>query len=339
MQSRRAHPSDSRAPPLGWQGRYCEDDPSTSDKERSISDPDLIPDEAPEGHSVLGGILHTARPRQWVKNLLVFAAPLAGGQILNGDVLLHAVIAFVAFCASASAVYFVNDSLDVEADRAHPRKRHRPIASGSVSVPVAVGVAVVLFLVGLGVAALAGWQFLIVMACYDLIQLAYCFWLKHQPILDIAVVSSGFLLRTIAGGAATDIQLSRWFLLVAVFGSLLMVAGKRFGEIIGNPELKGEVRGSLKGYTQSYLGFVWHSAATILILGYSLWAFESFSGMRGLWISLSVAPFILAVLRYSQHIDRGDAEAPEDIALGDRLLQAFALVWLVILALGIYLPR
>lgn len=273
-----------------------------------------------------------------MKNLLVFAAPLVGARILEPAVLLATLAAFVAFCLSASAVYFVNDVLDIEADRAHPKKRHRPIPSGSVPVAVAIGAAVVLFLAGLAVSLLAGWELLVVMAVYDIVQLAYCFWLKHQPILDIAVVSSGFLLRMIAGGAATEITLSRWFLLVAVFGSLLMVAGKRYAEILAQAERTGEVRGSLKGYTQSYLGFAWHSAATILILGYSLWAFETFTGSRGLWISLSVAPFILAVLRYCQHIDRGDAEAPEEIALGDRLLQVFAAVWLVILALALYLP-
>lgn len=325
-------PTLSGGGPVGWPGTR------DANKEHFISEPDLIPDEAPVGRSVLGGIIHTARPRQWLKNLLVFAAPLAGGRILELQVGLEALAALAAFCLSASAVYFVNDVLDVEADRAHPKKRHRPIPSGSVPIPAAIGVAVVLFLAGLAVALLAGWELMIVMAVYDVIQLAYCVWLKHQPVLDIAVVSSGFLLRTIAGGVATGIPLSRWFLLVAVFGSLLMVAGKRYAEILAQAERTGEVRGSLKGYTDSYLGFIWHSAATILILGYSLWAFESFAGDRGLWISLSVAPFILAVLRYCQHIDRGDAEAPEDIALGDRLLQAFAVAWLLVLALALYLP-
>nr|WP_286279329.1 decaprenyl-phosphate phosphoribosyltransferase [Naasia aerilata] len=283
-------------------------------------------------------MLHTARPRQWLKNLLVFAAPLVGARILELDVALATIVAFAAFCLSASAVYFVNDVLDVESDRAHPKKRHRPIPSGSVPIPIAIAAAVLLFAAGLGISFFANWQLVVVMAVYDVVQLAYCFWLKHQPILDIAVVSSGFLLRMIAGGAATGIALSRWFLLVAVFGSLLMVAGKRYAEILAQAERTGEVRGSLKGYTQSYLGFAWHSAATILILGYSLWAFETFAGSKGLWISLSVAPFILAVLRYCQHIDRGDAEAPEDIAIGDRLLQIFAAAWLVILALAIYFP-
>ncbi|BDI21609.1 decaprenyl-phosphate phosphoribosyltransferase [Herbiconiux sp. L3-i23] len=288
--------------------------------------------------STIGGIARTARPRQWLKNVLVFAAPLASARFLEASILLDSLLAFLAFCASASAVYFINDTLDVKADRAHPRKRNRPIAAGIVRIPAAIATAVILLLGGLGLALAGGWELLVVVAVYDTIQIAYCFWLKHQPILDIAVVSSGFLLRMIAGGAATGIELSQWFLLVAVFGSLLMVSGKRYAEILANPDLQGEVRGSLKGYSRTYLAFMWHTAATILVLGYSLWAFDPATGSVDLWLSISVAPFVLAVLRYTQHIDRGDAEAPEDIAIHDRMLQAFAAAWLVLVAVGIYLP-
>ena len=279
--------------------------------------------------------MRTARPRQWIKNLLVFAAPIAAGLVLVPAHLVPALWAFLAFCLSASAVYFVNDALDVEADRAHPRKRYRPIAAGIVPVPAAYVIAALLFVAGIGVALLGSLPLLIVIVCYDVIQIAYCLWLKHISVLDIAVVSSGFLLRTIAGGVASDIPLSQWFLLVAVFGSLLIVAGKRYGEISANPEAAGAVRGSLKAYTESYLRFVWQAGAAILILGYSLWAF-SLTGSGNLWASLSVAPFVLAVLRYAQHIDRGDAEAPEDIALGDRTLQVLAVAWIALIAIGLY---
>ncbi|WP_207454706.1 decaprenyl-phosphate phosphoribosyltransferase [Desertivibrio insolitus] len=283
------------------------------------------------------GIIKTARIRQWVKNVLVFAAPLAAGQVFQADVILATLVAFGAFSLSASAIYFLNDALDVEADRDHPRKRHRPIAAGVVPIPIALTVSVLLLAGGVALASVANVQLVAVILVYDVVQILYCLWLKHQPILDIAVVSSGFLLRGIAGGVAAEVALSQWFLLVAVFGSLLMVAGKRFAEIKANPDLEGEVRRSLRGYTDSYLGFVWHSAATILVLGYSLWAFELQTSVRNPWIAISVAPFILAVLRYVQHIDRGDAEAPEDIALSDRLLQVLALLWLAVLGVGLYL--
>lgn len=305
-------------------------------EESPISEPDLLPDSEPRSGSVVGGVVRTARPRQWIKNLLVFAAPIAGGVVLDPSHLLPTLWAFVAFCVSASAVYFVNDALDVEADRAHPKKRNRPIAAGIVPVPLAYALAVVLFAGGLAIALLASPKLLIAIACYDVVQLAYCVWLKHVSVIDIAVVSSGFLLRTIAGGVASDIDLSQWFLLVAVFGSLLLVAGKRYAEILANPDAEGAVRGSLKAYSPSYLAFVWQAAAAILVLGYTLWAFSLADG-RSIWAALSVAPFVLAVLRYAQHIDRGDAEAPEDIALGDRMLQVLAILWLALLAVGLYL--
>ncbi|WP_454132643.1 decaprenyl-phosphate phosphoribosyltransferase [Microbacterium lacticum] len=273
-----------------------------------------------------------------MKNLLVFAAPLAAGVIFDPRMLGLGLIAFAAFCLSASAVYLVNDSRDVAADRAHPTKRNRPIAAGIVPVPVAVVVALVLFAAGIAVALLASWQLAVVIAVYDLIQLAYCFWLKHVSLVDIAVVASGFLLRMIAGGAATGVELSQWFLLVAVFGSLLMVSGKRYAEILVSKHADAPVRGSLKNYTPSYLRFVWQSAAAILMLSYTQWAFSGAALGDPLWISLSVVPFILAIFRYCQHIDRGDAEAPEDIALHDRSLQVMAGAWVVLLVVAVYAP-
>lgn len=285
---------------------------------------------------MIGGLIRTARPRQWVKNVLIFAAPLAAGQILDIPTLAACAVAFVAFSLSASAVYLVNDSRDVAADRAHPTKRNRPIAAGVVPIGAAVATAVVLFIAGLLLAVLVSWQLVIVIAVYDIVQLAYCLWLKHVSLIDIAIVSSGFLLRAIAGGAAAGVELSQWFLLVAVFGSLLMVSGKRYAEILSETDGKA-VRGSLKGYTASYLRFVWQSAAGILVLGYTLWAFGGLTVGDELWVSLSVVPAILAVFRYCQHIDKGDAEAPEDIAFHDRFLQVLALTWIATLFVALYL--
>src|SRR5918997_1448249 len=174
------------------------------------------------------GLLRTMRPRQWVKNVLVLAAPFASRDIIELDVIVAVALAFVAFSLAASGVYLVNDVKDVEADRAHPTKRIRPIAAGILAPRVAMGAAVVLFAVSLGVSWLASDQLLVVTAVYIAVQLSYCFWLKHQPVVDIAIVASGFLIRAVAGGAAAEIALSQWFLLVAAFGPLFMVAGKRY---------------------------------------------------------------------------------------------------------------
>ncbi len=289
--------------------------------------------------SVVGGVVKAMRPRQWVKNLLVLAAPLAS---LGGDVdydyrkvFLQVGIAFVVFCLAASCIYLVNDARDVEADRAHPTKRFRPIASGVVPVPLAYGLAVVLGVASLGISWLTSPNLALVMAAYIAIQLAYCFGLKHQAVLDICIVSSGFLIRAIAGGVAASIPLSQWFLLVMAFGSLFMAAGKRYAELQLAERTGAKIRRSLESYTNSYLRFVWTLAATAVVLCWGLWAFER-DGGGGSWFAVSIVPFTVAILRYAVHIDGGDAGEPEEIALHDRVLQMLALGWIGTVGVAVF---
>lgn len=274
------------------------------------------------------GIVKAVRPRQWVKNLLVFAAPLASlgthpeldYRIVFGKV----VLAFVAFCLAASCIYLINDARDVEADRAHPTKRFRPIAAGVVPVRLAYGLAVVLGVASLLLSWFTNPDLAIVMLVYIVIQLAYCFGLKNQAVLDICIVSSGFLIRAIAGGVAAGIPLSQWFLLVFAFGSLFMAAGKRYAELRLAERTGAKIRKSLERYTSTYLRFVWTLAATAVVICYSLFAFERDEGTASWW-AVSIIPFTIAILRYAVDIDGGEAGEPEDIALRDRVLQVLAL--------------
>jgi decaprenyl-phosphate phosphoribosyltransferase len=291
--------------------------------------------DAPPG-SATRGVLRASRPRQWSKNLLVLAAPVLSGELTRGDVVWHTVVAFVAFCCAASGVYLINDAGDIEADRAHPTKRNRPIAAGVVSTRTAYTVGVVLNIAAVAVSFLAGWELAAVVATYLVLSAAYSRWLKHEPVLDIAIIATGFLLRAIAGGAASGIELSQWFLLSASFGSLFMAAGKRYAEAaLTEP---GLVRRSLTKYTPTYLRFVWTMSAGLLIMTYGLWAFELNDAATGspLFVA-SMAPFVLAVLRYAVSIDAGVAGEPEEIALRDRVLQVLALVWLLLVAGAVYL--
>ncbi|HYZ09417.1 MAG TPA: decaprenyl-phosphate phosphoribosyltransferase [Pseudonocardiaceae bacterium] len=283
------------------------------------------------------GLLRTMRPRQWVKNVLVLAAPFASRDIIELDVIVAVALAFVAFSLAASGVYLVNDVKDVEADRAHPTKRIRPIAAGILAPRVAMGAAVVLFAVSLGVSWLASDQLLVVTAVYIAVQLSYCFWLKHQPVVDIAIVASGFLIRAVAGGAAAEIALSQWFLLVAAFGSLFMVAGKRYAEIRLAERTGAKIRRSLESYTASYLRFVWTLSATVLIITYSLWAFEISDTNDSVWPVISLVPFVIAVLRYAVDVDGGNGGEPEEIALGDRVLQVLGVLLIATLVAAVYL--
>ena len=283
------------------------------------------------------GLLRTMRPKQWVKNVLVLAAPFAGGQLFIGRSGFQLAVAFVAFSLAASAVYLVNDANDVEADRAHPKKRNRPIAAGIVPPRLAIAFAVLLFLGALALSLLASVQLLIVLAVYIGVQLAYCFWLKHQPVLDICIVASGFLLRAIAGGAATGIPLSQWFLLAAGFGSLFMVAGKRYAEMMLAERTGAKIRKSLESYSASYLRFVWALSATVLIMTYGLWAFQIREVQHNsVWSTISIVPFVVAVLRYSVDVDSGNGGAPDEIALKDHVLQVLAVLWVATLTLAVY---
>jgi len=278
------------------------------------------------------------RPRQWVKNVLVVAAPLAAGRLFEADVALGTVLAFALFCLAASGVYLINDVRDVASDRLHPKKRLRPIAAGIVPPRLALIVGAGLLVVATAVAiVLATPALTAVIVTYVGTSLAYCFWLKNQPVLDLAVVSSGFLLRATAGGAAAGIALSQWFLLVASFGSLFMVAGKRYSEMRLMGTDSAATRKSLEEYSESYLRFVWSMSASVVVMTYSLWAFEMTGDTTsGPWAQISIAPFVLAMLRYAVDIDRGRAGAPDDIVLKDRVLQALGLSWLVLISIGLF---
>jgi decaprenyl-phosphate phosphoribosyltransferase len=284
-----------------------------------------------------GAVLRSMRPKQWTKNLLVVAAPLAAGDIGEPGVLGATLLVFVAFCAASSAIYLVNDCADVEADRLHPGKRFRPIASGQLSVRSALVVAAALFAGSIAVAAAMRWEFAALLVSYIAVMLLYTLWLKHEPVLDLTLIAGGFLMRAVAGGLAADIPISDSFLLVAGFGSLFIVAGKRYSELhtLGS---EAGTRRSLVRYTDTYLRFVWSIAAAATITAYCLWAFEAGAEAGGSgvpWHTLSILPFVVGLLRYAVDIDAGQAAEPEDIVWGDRVLQGIGVVWIVVLSLGV----
>jgi decaprenyl-phosphate phosphoribosyltransferase len=279
------------------------------------------------------------RPKQWLKNVLVFAAPIGAGAVLEPDVLVPTLIAFVAFCLISSATYLVNDVRDIDADRAHPFKSARPIPAGQLGVGTALSLAVVLALASFAMALAVNVGLLAVVVAYAVFTLAYSLFLKHEPVIELALLSMGFLLRAVAGGVAAELPISTWFIIVTAFGSLFMAAGKRFSELDraerSNADVNAPRRRSLEGYTTSYLRFVWGMAAAVMVTAYCLWAFDVGSpDATAPWAVWSVLPFVLAILRYAVDIDRGQAEAPEDVVLHDKVLMALGVVWLVLFGLG-----
>lgn len=289
-------------------------------------------------HTVPGGLLRAARPRQWLKNVLVFAAPGSAGLAVTPENVLPVLGAFVAWCLVSSGTYLVNDSLDVEADRLHPRKRLRAVAAGVVSVKTARIVGLALLAVGVGAPAAWGAPGVTgLLALYAVITISYSLRLKEIAIVDLAAVASGFVLRAISGGVAADVPISDWFLIVASFGSLFMVAGKRHAEHLDLREGRGSHRATLEEYSLGFLGYVRSVSSGIAITAYCLWAFEKADVANvPVLFQLSIIPFVLAILRYALLLDAGRGGAPEEVVLGDRHLQILGLVWAGLFAAGVY---
>lgn len=283
-------------------------------------------------------LVRLVRPRQWIKNGLVLAAPAAAGVLDEGHYLWRALVVAVSFCIAASGTYCLNDAADAEADRVHPTKRLRPVAAGEVTVAQARTVGIVLLVVGVGLGAATGtWEASAITGLYVALSTSYTVWLKHVPVVDIAMITAFFVIRAVAGVVGTDIPLSDWYLIVASFGALFIVAGKRTVEL----RIDGAVahRASLAGYTPGFLLFVRSVAAGVLLLAYCLWAFEKadLADTEVPWFQLSVVPFVLIILRYALILETEDRRGPEEIVLEDRLIQILGVLWAALFACGVYL--
>jgi decaprenyl-phosphate phosphoribosyltransferase len=298
---------------------------------------DVPEDEPRHGLPALPALVRLARPKQWVKNVLVIAAPGAAGVLGNGTALARTAIAFACFCLAASGTYFLNDTLDVDADRRHPTKRQRPIASGEVSSRTAITGGVLLLTSAIALSFAARWQLSLVVGGYLLQTVVYSVWLKHEAVLDLACVASGFVLRTIAGGVAVGVTISPWFLIVAGSASLFMVTGKRHAEMVELGEHAGGHRLTLDMYSRGFLSYVRAVASSVTVLAYCLWAFEKSSTVGSpLWFELSIVPFVLGILRYALLLEQGRGGAPEELVLSDRVLLAMGAMWAVFFALAIH---
>lgn len=291
---------------------------------------------------MISGLIRTARPKQWLKNVLVFAAPGAAGVLNQSREFGLSVLTFVAFCFAAAAVYFWNDLIDVEADRLHPKKRLRPIAAGEVPMGAARAAGIVIPGLALGLAALTGrWETVAVVAVYLAVNLAYNLGLKRVPVVDLVAVASGFVLRAAAGAVAVDVPMSRWFVLCTTFGSLFIVAGKRYAEL--NEVGKGAgTRATLDMYSVGYLRIVLSVSCGSALLSYCVWAFETSAAADRIgqfdfpFYELSVVPMLTALLRYLLVLDQGGGGAPEEVFAKDRVLQILGLCWIVIFGLAVY---
>ncbi|MFB4288203.1 decaprenyl-phosphate phosphoribosyltransferase [Nonomuraea sp. ATR24] len=278
------------------------------------------------------GLIRAARPRQWLKNVLVLAAPMAAGVIGEPRSLLAAMLVFAAFCLAASGSYLLNDAADVVADRLHPRKSKRAVASGVVPVPVARWTGVALMVLAPGVAALTGdWRPAAVVAGYLALTLAYTLWLKHVEVVDLIAVAGCHVVRAYAGAVAVDVPVTGWFLVVVSLAALQLVAGKRETEL--RAQGVSGTRATLAAYTPAYLSQVRVMCSGAMIVTYCLWALNAHAN---LFYGLSIVPFVLLVLRHNLLVDRGIGEEPEELAVRDPQIRIFAALLIALAGLGIY---
>jgi len=292
-------------------------------------------------------LLLALRPKQWTKNLLLFAGVVFSQHARDPALLLRAVGGFVAFSLLASAVYIVNDLKDVDADRLHPKKRHRPIASGALSPAVAWTVVPLLLAAVAALCSWLGFGFLLVLAAYLASNVAYSFGMKHQVIMDVFLIASGFVLRAVAGvellkPVAPETQLSAWLLVCTFFGALFLAVSKRRRELMNAGSLAPDQRAVLGTYTPELLDRMLTIAAACTLMSYALYtiwpATVAKFGTEALIVTVPVVAY--GVFRYLHLVRVSEmSEDPSQVLLADRPIQATVLVYVALSLWILYIAR
>lgn len=291
----------------------------------------------PTSRNLPRAILSASRPRQWAKNLLVFGAPAAAGALLNPGVLADATLAFVAFTLAASGTYLINDTIDASADRLHPTKRHRPVASGELSgrAAVAAGSAAIA-LSSIPTLWIGRGAFTATLIAYVVLTISYSLWLKRVAVVDLVVVASGFGLRAVGGAFSIAVPISQWFLIVTFFGALFVVAGKRFGEQQRLGANAGTHRETLAAYAEFYTQHVMTLSSGITLVGFGLWAHDH-GYLTAWWFLASFMFLVMVLLRFALLVHAGASDDPVEIAWSDQPLRVLTLIFLVLVVGGIEL--
>jgi 4-hydroxybenzoate polyprenyltransferase len=285
-----------------------------------------------------GTLLKLMRPRQWTKNVIVLAPPLFGGVLFDQSVLFQVAVTFVSFCLCSSAVYVLNDVIDCERDRLHPRKCNRPIASGKVSRGTALSFSLLLAMASVVLTLMlpptVAWQLAGLLSLYWLLMAGYCYRFKNIAVLDILIIAAGFVLRAVAGAAAAEVPPSGWFLLCTTFGALFISLEKRLQESKTMDAAAAEHRPAMQAYTRPVLERLESAVVASLIMSYALYAFHSPHGQ----VMLITIPFVIyGVMRYQLiSVDSRLTETPEEVFLKDKQLRATIGLWALVCIAVIY---
>ena len=290
-------------------------------------------------------LIREIRPRQWLKNVLIFAPILFGKRLFDPQAFYLTVLAFIAFCFAISATYIINDTVDAPKDRLHPIKKNRPIASGLISERLAVFYAALFFLLSLSIAFFASEYLFYMIVGYLALQIMYSFYLKNFIIIDALTVSFGFILRVFAGGVASNTSISSWLVLTIIGGSLLLAFGKRRAEktVLSSHNLDLKTRETLRHYPDTLLDSMISMASSFTIISYSWFAFQTspsnatpslissfFPSILASpkWMMLSIPIVIYGVARYLYVIyEKKDGESPERVLFSDRPLLYSLVIW------------
>ncbi|HWG01698.1 MAG TPA: decaprenyl-phosphate phosphoribosyltransferase [Trebonia sp.] len=284
----------------------------------------------------LAAVAQSTRPRQWPKNLLVFAAPLAGATLGRRDGLGYAVLAAVAFGCASAAVYLVNDVVDAERDRRHPVKRHRPVAAGRLPARHAAVLAALAAVCAVGVGVVIGEPLLVATVVgYLCTSFLYSIWLKHVPFIEMVLVASGFLLRVLGGAAATHVRPSIWFLLVCSLGALGVAVAKRYTELSSLGDDAVRHRPVMRWYRPGMLRAGQALIGALMLVTYLLWAVGESEGTRA-WHVASAIPLAIALARFGALTARRSVRQVEDLLTRDGLMLACEVAWLGLFCAGLY---
>lgn len=290
-------------------------------------------------------LLRATRPRQWIKNLLVFVAPAAAGALGHLGSVLRAGAAGLIFIVASSGTYLINDANDFENDRAHPIKRSRPVAAGEITMRAAWLLGVTFIVASVIFAALlAGGALAILVASYVILTTAYSTFLKRVPFLELAIVASGFVLRAVAGGIAVHVSISPWFLLVTSACALLIVVGKRTAELILLRDQSQLHRSVIAYYHEQVFTVLRVLVSLVASVGYALWAFSQAARVDAahasgdnVYFKLSIVPFVVGLVVLELALRRGEGGEPEELALKNHLLQLAGICCIGLVVAGIYL--
>lgn len=279
--------------------------------------------------NILKAIIKTMRLKQWPKNAAVFAALIFDRQLTNLPSFLHALAGFFIFCMISSSVYIINDLADVESDRQHPDKKNRPIASGILSPSLAIGIAVLLLVISLPSAFVISSGFAYIVIAYFVLNLAYTFWLKHVPLIDVLVIAAGFVLRVAGGVMLINVErFSPWLYVVTTLLALYLGFGKRRAELSLLAGGAYSHRKVLDGYTIPLLDQLITIVSSTTVIAYSLYTFSAPNLPANHTMMLTIPFTLYGIFRYLYLIQvKNNGGAPEEMLFSDRPLQIAIGLW------------